>query len=87
MISVCITPIVRLDHQILLKSPPPQTLLAGSTNPLAGAQVAKNPERLKIFQYSKKFQDKLCFSGQTQVVQNLQTEFKTELNKRKFVQF
>jgi len=25
------TPIVRLDHQILLKSPPPQTLLAGST--------------------------------------------------------
>ena len=41
-----------------------QTLFSGQ------AQVAQKSWKLKIFQYSEKFQGKFCFSGQAQAVQN-----------------
>ena len=44
--------------------PPPAWKIQGKL------KLLKNPEWYRIFQCSEKFQGKLCFSGQAQVVQN-----------------
>jgi len=46
------------------------TVNSGHTVFQGKRKLLKNPERLKIFQCSEKFQGKLCFSGQAQVVQS-----------------